>query len=176
MKKALIIVVATLLVCTAAICGTLAWLNDSTASVQNTFVVGENIDIDLDETTGDNYTVTPGATIAKDPYVTVNNNGEGCWVFVKIDNNLPDFITYTVDSAWTLVPGETDVYYIQNAAETDYAVLANDQVTVDSSVDATEIEAALANGNTLTFTAYAIQDDAAATAAEAWAAMEAELA
>ncbi|MBE6687212.1 MAG: hypothetical protein E7591_08290 [Ruminococcaceae bacterium] len=175
MKKALIIVVATLLVCTAAICGTLAWLNDSTDSVQNTFVVGENIDIDLDETTGDNYTVVPGATIAKDPVVTVNNNGEGCWVFVEISDNTPDFINYTVDSAWTAVPGYANVYYIENAAETEYAVLANNEVIVDSDVDAAEIESALKNNNTLTFTAYAIQDDAATTAAAAWEAMLAEL-
>ena len=175
MKKALIIVVATLLVCTAAICGTLAWLNDSTDSVQNTFVVGENIDIDLDETTGDNYTVTPGATIAKDPVVTVTNNGDGCWVFVEIKDNTPDFISYEIDSAWTAVPGADGVYYIENASETEYPVLKNNQVVVSSDVDYAQVEAALAQGNTLTFTAYAIQDDAATTAAAAWAAMQAEL-
>ncbi|MBR5516216.1 MAG: hypothetical protein IKU52_08445 [Clostridia bacterium] len=171
MKKALIIVVATVLVCTAAICGTLAWLNDSTATVTNTFTVGEGISIKLEETTED-YVVVPGAKIAKDPTVTVTSNGDGCWLFVKVESTLPSYVTYAINSAWTAVPGVDGVYYIENAAETAYPVLEGNVVNVDSNVS----DVSSAKNTTLAFTAYAIQDDAATTAAEAWAAMLVELA
>ena len=171
MKKAIILIVATLLICTTAICGTFAWLNAKTAKIENVFTVGEGIGLTLTETTT-GYVVEPGATIAKDPKVTVTSNGGGCWVFVKVESTLPEFVKYTIDSAWTAGPGVDGVYYIENAAETSYPVLAGNVVTVDS--DVSDVSAA-ANA-TLSFTAYAIQDDAADNAADAWAAMLVELA
>lgn len=171
MKKAIILVVATILVCTSVICGTFAWLNVKTNTITNVFTVGEGIGLTLTETTQD-YVVEPGATIAKDPTVTVTSNGGGCWVFVKVESTLPEFVKYSIDSAWTAVPGVDGVYYIENAAETAYPVLAGNVVTVDS--DVSDVSAA-ANA-TLAFTAYAIQDDAGATAEAAWAAMLVELA
>lgn len=170
-KRTLVLVLAVVMLLGAAIGGTYAWLNAKTQKIDNVFVVGEGIAITLTETTTE-YVVEPGATIAKDPVVTVQSNGGGCWLFVKVESTLPDFVKYSIEKTWTAVPGYEGVYYIEDAAETAYPVLQDNQVTVDS--DVSDVSAAAQA--TLSFTAYAIQDDAGATAAEAWAAMLVELA
>lgn len=108
MTVALVLVVAL-----ASIGGTIAWLTATTASVTNTFTVG-NIDITLDETTTD-YKMVPGNTIAKDPKVTVKAGSEACWLFVKIEEsaNLDNYISYDVAEGWTKLnttPADT-IYY-----------------------------------------------------------------
>lgn len=164
-KRTLIAVLALVLVFGSAFAGSWAWLQDETQSIENVFIIGDNIDIDLTETTTE-YKVVPGATIEKDPTVKVINNADGgCWVFVKVESNLPDYITYEIDKAWTALDGVDGVYYIENAAIGSYSVLAGDQVVVDA--DVTDVSDA--EGATLTFTAYAIQKEAGTTAAEAWA-------
>ena len=173
MTVALVLVVAL-----ASIGGTIAWLTATTASVTNTFTVG-NIDITLDETTTD-YKMVPGNTIAKDPKVTVKAGSEACWLFVKIEksSNLSQFISYEVDSNWTEltgVTGVTGVYYREVAASaTDqvFSVLKDDQVTVYNTVTKAQMDAiknSSASAPTLTFTAYACQKDNVTTAADAWA-------
>lgn len=170
-KRTLVLVLAAVMLFGAAIGGTFAWLNAKTQKIDNVFVVGEGIGLTLTETT-DEYVVEPGAIIAKDPTVTVTSNGGGCWVFVKVESTLPEYVKYEIDKVWTAVDGYDGVYYIENADEVAYAVLSNNQVTVDSDVS----DVADANNATLSFTAYAIQDDAGATAVEAWEAMLVELA
>lgn len=175
-KKTAVLVVAFILVAVCAVGGTLAWLQDETDAVVNTFTTAE-VDIDLDESTGEEYKMTPGATIAKDPKVTVFAGSEDSYVFVKIDEsaNLDDFISYTVAEGWTLVDDTTNVYYrtyTSTDSDVEYSVLANDQVTVLDSVTNEQMEE-LTEGTypTLTFTAYAVQmnnGDSTFTVAEAW--------
>ena len=181
MKKTLITILATVLVCCCVVGGTLAWLMDKTAPITNTFTVG-NVDIELNETgTTDNaksFKMVPGSTIAKDPKVTVKANSERCWVFVKIDEsaNLDDFITYTVATGWAELTAGSGVYYRDQAAtdvDVTYSVLAGDAVTVNNTVTKDQMDAitvGTATAPTLTFTAYAVQYDATSitTAAEAW--------
>lgn len=179
--KTLIVALAVMLVIGCAVGGTLAWLTDTTNQVTNTFTVG-NIDISLAETKTD-FKMVPGATIDKDPKVTVKARSEACWLFVKVteSDNLDSFISYTIASGWTEltgVAGVSGVYYREVAdlstSTTDevYSVLANDQVTVNENVTKDmmdDITAGTAANPTLTFKAYAVQRAGVATAAEAWA-------
>ena len=186
-KKATIAVTALLLVLCFAIGGTLAWLKTETTPVVNTFTYGD-INIDLSETTGDEYKMIPGNYITKDPKVTVEANSEACWLFVKVeksatyDSYLAD---YTIADGWNELDGVAGVYYREVDAATakdgtSYQVLKGNKVTVLDSVEKSDMEA-IKNGTTakptLTFIAYAVQLDgfnattytAAKIAALAWA-------
>lgn len=172
MKKKVLSIVAVVLVLCCAIGGTLAWLTDKTASVKNTFTVGD-INIELTETTT-NYKMVPGNTISKDPKVTVKANYEACWLFVKVEKsaNFDSFMTYDMADGWTELPSVTGVYYREVAATTaatDFSVLKGDSVSVKDTVTKADLNALTQNTfPTLTFTAYAVQKDNVADAATAW--------
>lgn len=176
--KALVLLLAAVLLLGGAIGGTLAWLTAKTEAVVNTFTVGD-INIDLTETTSD-YKLVPGSTIAKDPTVTVKAGSEACWLFVKVEQseNLSSFIDYVMADGWTEL--ESGVYYREvPAAEADVSfpviavrnadgTLANNQVKVRDSVTKEMLTAADFTNPTLSFTTYAVQKDNVATAADAW--------
>ena len=183
-SKALVIVLALVLLVGATIGGTIAWLTDVTDPVVNTFTVG-NIDIELteDDTTPDNtddanansYKMIPGHTIAKNPTVTVVDGSEDCWLFVKLeeaiapqttdnsfDKTFDDYITYSVAAGWTALPGHDGVYYrsvMADATEKVFPVLTDNQVTVKPGVTKTMMDNLTNAGKnpTLTVTAYACQ-------------------
>lgn len=173
MKKKVISIVAVVLVLCCAIGGTLAWLTDKTASVKNTFTVGD-INIELKETTT-NYKMVPGNTITKDPKVTVQANSEACWLFVKVEksSNFDSFMTYEMADGWTALPSVAGVYYREVAATTaatDFSVLKGDSVSVEDAVTKADLNALTQSTfPTLTFTAYAVQKDNVATVTDAWA-------
>lgn len=181
MKKTLITILATVLVCCCVVGGTLAWLVASTQTVTNTFTVG-NVSITLTETgaNADNgyaqdFKMIPGNTINKDPKVTVAEGSEKCWLFVKVEkaNNPDTYLDYSVDSSWKELDGVEGVYYIQNAtAGSEYPVLTDNKVTVKSALTAADMAAANANKPGLKFTAYAAQADNLTTAAAAWNAVQ----
>ena len=172
MKKKLTTVLAIVLVVALSVAGTYAYLTDKTAQVVNTFTVG-NVNIDLTETTGDSYKMVPSTPIHKDPKVTVKADSEACWLFVKVvkSDNFDDFMTYDMATGWTKL--EEGVFYRQVAASgtnQDFAVLANDTVTVKSDVTKAMMDGLTdATRPTLTFTAYACQTAGIDTAADAWA-------
>lgn len=112
MKKkvflAAIITVAAITLVIATVLTTMAFLTASTA-VSNTFTVG-NISIEMfeshvdasgkkDPTTvgqrkssyGNNYHLVPGKTYDKDPTVYVLPNGEPCYLFIKLRNQIATF-------------------------------------------------------------------------------------
>jgi len=118
---------------------TLAWLMDTTDPVTNTFTVGE-VDIELNEhsynpdddnkvTTNisntNEYPLIPGTSYGKDPKVTVLEDSEDCYLFIRIEEiNNPDLYldyAYNLDLGtddtsddWTLIEGEgtaDKVYY-----------------------------------------------------------------
>lgn len=183
--KAMVMILAVMLIVGISVGGTLAWLTASAGDVVNTFTVGDiNINIwehDYDPTTGalksgdtnlvktnDDYKFVPGATLPKDPYVVVEANSEACWLFVTVDaanntNGNVNIVNYTVDtSVWNPVSGETNVWYTQVSAADAVAgktfnVLANQQVTVSGDVTKAMVSAINTNKPTLTFKAYAIQ-------------------
>ena len=123
-----------------AIGGTLAWLKDSTNEVKNTFTTSD-VDIDLTETKGTEvddgreFKMVPGATIEKDPKVTVNANSEDCYLFVKIDksSNYDDFLEeYAIADGWTAVPREDGVYYrivVSSTNNQDFQILEDNRIS-----------------------------------------------
>lgn len=200
-KKIAIAVTALTLVASFVVGGSLAWLVDTTDGVTNTFTFGD-INIELwehvlnsdgltlsdTETSEDQsgFKMIPGNTIEKDPTITVKEDSEACWLFVKIvkSPNFDSFMTYELDSIWTNLEtsddGLTSVYYYNGtdlnsilSADKDFNILANKKVTVNGSVTKETLTADTFKSPTLTFTAYAVQRDADIadidTAAEAWA-------
>lgn len=156
MKKILAFALCLVLVAGLSIAGTVAYLTAQTTALVNTFTVGD-INIDLEETTGNTYHIVPGKNIEKDPFVTVKANSEACWLFVKVtENNWSDKLTYTIDDAWTKL--ENGVYYMavaNSGSVQEFAVLENDTIVVSSGITKGEITAQ----PTLTFKAYAIQQE-----------------
>ena len=180
--KVVALLMAAVLAIGLAVGGTIAWLSVKTEKITNTFTKG-NVDITLQETTGTDYKMIPGASLDKDPFITVKAGSENCYVFVKIEENLgvwagmgtfKKFIDYTVDSTnWLPVPGQTNVYYtIYTASNTDipYSILENDQVAITGDVTQAMMDALDAGAApTLSFTGYAIQQAGFANAQAAWA-------
>ena len=193
-KLQITIVCLSVILCTL-VTGTIAWLTDKTDPVTNTFTPS-NIDVELSETKGGTnkeFKMVPGATIEKDPTITVAANSEACWLFVKIEekggdvtvgevsHNFDAFVTYEMAAdtqgakIWTPVNGTTGVYYRQvGASDTaqDFPVLNDNKVTVKSDVTKAMMDALYADTTkypTLTFTAYAIQQEGFGTAELAWA-------
>lgn len=191
--KLVVAMLAVTLLIGCAIGGTVAWLTAKTDPVVNTFTYGD-INIDLwehayDATTNalgtskvtkvENYKIIPGVDLPKDPTVTVKANSEACWLFVKVEKSgtfVTDKVTYSIDdTVWTQLDNVAGVYYKKidtlTASETDYNILKDKKVTVSQGLTKNEINS-IEEGQknpTLTFKAYAVQLDAAQTAADAWA-------
>lgn len=193
-KKVILTVLSVALIVALSVTATLAWLQDTTEPVVNTFTEGK-VDIDLYETKdgekvmANSYKMVPGDVLAKDPAVEVLAVSEACWLFVKVEeiNDVDSFLDYDIAEGWTLVPGETNVYY-RAVADTDdvqkFYVLAGDNnnpngiVTVNSDVEMSDMNGLTeANRPQLKFTAYAIQSanikdiNNNGAADEAWAAL-----
>ena len=182
-KKAIVAVVALVLVLCCAMGGTLAWLVDSTTEVKNTFTYGD-INIGLSESDDLDLKMIPGNSIKKDPVVTVKEGSEACWLFVEVkeSENFDDFMTYGVASGWTQLTVDaegnaiTDLIYWREVDASNeqqaFEVLADNKVSVRGTVTKDNLNALDANGTsnypTLTFTAYAVQRDNITTAAQAW--------
>ena len=172
MKKRVLLFLAAIIICCAGLVGnTVAWLYAKT-SVTNTFVSGD-ISITLSETTGSYYQLIPGATIAKDPKLTVHKKSERCWVFIKIEGSadISDYISYEIASGWTML--EEGVYYREHAIYTidvEYPILKDDVINVKDSV--TEADEAYLKDNgifpLLSFKAYAVQCLGFDTPHDAW--------
>lgn len=194
--KVLMLVLALVLTATCSIGGTLAWMVTRTDAVVNTFTYG-NIELELKETFNtdndpnkegnDCWTgkVVPGTTLKKDPTVTVKENSEPCWLFVKLEEseNWPmtldkgtsvKAVTYEVDddeavtepdAKWTKLPDVTGVWYRKVVNPTDAAkplvenavfeVLKGNEVKVSPELTKGEIKDR--PNFTLTVTAYACQ-------------------
>ena len=185
-KALALVLTLSLLVC-GAIGGTIAWLADDTDPVVNTFT-DSDVDIELTETEGDEnddgereFKMVPGATIEKDPKVTVSATSEDCYVFVKVEKsaNFDTFMEFEMADGWEQVDGTTNVYsrVVNNTDNPrEFSVLKDDQVTVKSSVTRDMMQDIKDTQPTLTFTAYAIQksylkngETAVTDAAGAWA-------
>ena len=176
MKKTLITILATVLVCCFAVGGTLAWLMDTSETLTNVFTVG-NIDISLAETKSD-FKMVPGNAVEKDPIITVKSGSEKCYVFVKVEvenNTFTDdskYLSVTLADGWTLL--KDDVYYYNTTidalnADKTIQVLKDDQVKVNDTVTKAMMDAINEdNKPTVIVTAYAVQVEAGVDATAAW--------
>lgn len=185
--KPVTITVSAVTIATVAITSTFAYLTSTPDPIKNVFTLGK-VAISLAETTGDTYKMIPGNVYDKDPCVTVANDSENCWLFVKVEaqNNVAtegNYINYAVnDVDWALVDGETNVYYyIGNDATATKAtksyVLKDSKVTIDEENVTCEYVATLTSEEMyphLIFTAYAIQKANVNTVADAWAQFKTE--
>ena len=181
-KRTLALLLALILCVGCAIGGTVAWLMYTTEPITTTFTTSD-INITLEETNAqdnnsNSYKMVPGATITKDPVVTVKEGSEACWVFVKLEKmpasipvngdrkSFDDFFTYSIDSTngWTSlydVDGVA-VYYMKiTDATTDIVipVISNNTIYVADSVTKEMMDAAKNNPPALAVTAYAIQSE-----------------
>ena len=140
-KAALLAALAVILLTITA--GTLAYLTDTSKTVQNTFTVGQ-VKIKLTESTYD-YKMEPGVPIDKDPVVTVEKGSLASWLFIEVaeseEASLSEYIKYKIktgerENEWhelkeASVPDNVYVYYLkapavpEDAAEADtYHILA----------------------------------------------------
>lgn len=192
MKKALLLVLCAVLLVVGSVMGTLAYLQDTTDLIENTFTVGE-VQIELTETWNTDINddgvndvwsakLFPGKEYAKDPVVTVKANSEDCWLFVKVveENNPATYLDYTYNlDDWTEL--EDGVYYISvtsDDADQSWHLLKGDKVTVKTNVvNADENVEGTNNVNmpvddaaapSISFVAYAIQAEGFTTAQKAW--------
>lgn len=176
--RALVVLLAVVLLIGCAVGGTVAWLVSKPDPITNTFTVG-NINAALTETTAAYY-IVPGVNIPKDPMATVKANSEDCYLFVKVDEaNWPTFtetggttrkVDYKLADGWKQVEGEKGVYYrMVDKKDTDQAfhILADDRVTVSDSLTKAELNT-VTTQPTLTFTVYAVQKEGIPDEKAAW--------
>ena len=126
-KKSLLTMISALgLIAVIGAGATLAYLTSNTQTLNNTFTVGNGIEIKLDEedvtnpdvrtTTGNEYTdLQPGDQMKKDPTTTVVKDSTDCYVFMKVTGidalealntgkaGQHDFTVGTISSAWAKV-------------------------------------------------------------------------
>ena len=186
--KALMLVLCAVLLVTASVLGTMAYLT-STDKVVNTFTVGK-VAITLDEAkvkedgtpvagaarvTGNAYHLLPGHTYTKDPTVHVQANSEDSFIFVKVENGIANYEAGTTIAAqiaangWTALDGVENVYYktyTKRAESTNLPVFGN--FTIANHADAADSWNNFSAETKVTVTAYAVQQDGFASAAAAW--------
>ncbi len=191
MKKQIIAGMAAAMVCVGAVGGTFAYLTQITDEVTNTFTVGENVGITLDEakvtelgvavtpeerTDHNEYKLIPGHTYTKDPTVTVNTGTADCYVFVHVENGISDIegedtIASQIEGRWT----ETDIpgyyYWKEGVVEAGDELIVFESFTVDEEATIEDLND-YANARII-ITACAVQADGFANAEEAMEALPA---
>lgn len=183
-KKVLLLLLCAVLLVGATVAGTVAYLT-SNAKVENTFTVG-NVAITMDEAKVDEYGVAvaganrvqantykllPGHTYTKDPTVKVDANSEDCFVFVKIENGLGVDGTLAMNTGWTLVTGQTNVWVYGTNEEPVSVEAGTNNLTPFSTFKFGEnAKPSDHTDSKIVVTAYAIQADTleAKSAAELW--------
>lgn len=171
--RILLTAVAALLLVVVSVGGTLAWLQDKTETVTNTFKPS-TIGIELDENKQWDGTdlgeddweaqFIPGVDLTKDPVVSVTTDVEA-YVFVKVEvtGAWPDKATWTMAEGWTALdetkyPG---VYYRETAVNAEYHVIAGDIITVSDKMTQADMTAMykdnVAQDTTMTIQAWVIQ-------------------
>ncbi len=175
MKRKKLIIAAVVMLLVFLVGGAIAFFTD-TDSKTNTFTVGK-VDITLTEpnwvaTNAEN--LLPGATVTKDPTVTLASDSADAYVFVKVEvpcvgsgNTLRELFTYTTASGWSELSeaavactagGKATHVYAHTAAMTK-----NESATLFSSVkldeNLTETEAGALTTIEMPINAYAIQKD-----------------
>lgn len=186
--KALMLVLCAVLLVTASVLGTMAYLT-STDKVVNTFTVGK-VAITLDEAKVDPdgkpvadaarvkenaYHLLPGHGYTKDPTVHVQANSEDSFIFVKVENGIANYEAGTTIAAqiaangWTALDGVENVYYktyTKSAEITNLPVFGH--FTIADHANDTDSWNNFSAETKVTVTAYAVQQDGFASAAAAW--------
>lgn len=195
-KKSRILAVALAVSLAAAMAisgGTLSYLSDATETdVVNTFEPNY-VDVDLNETTGEDYNIIPGTSEEKDPTVTVKTTVD-TYVFVTVKDTTDGLVTWEVAEGWTKLDVTTEdnttVYYrlIDESSELakdeygnqindtyKYAILKGDSVSYSAGLTNEDMREEGEDGTQtlkkdleLTFSAFAIQKNAFASPISAY--------
>lgn len=156
--------------------GTFAYLKGETDPITNSFRTNQ-VQVSLEETTGNEYNIIPGTTQRKDPKVTVNNTVDA-YVFVEVADATEGLVRYAIADGWIPLDGVPNVYYRLVSAAQDvkeFSVLANDEVRYSKALendDMTDGSGSLKRDINLTFNAVAIQAEPFANAEEAYKAKD----
>lgn len=195
--KALMLVLCAVLLVTASVLGTMAYLT-STDKVVNTFTVGK-VAITLDEAQvkedgtpvagaarvkQNAYHLLPGHGYLKDPTVHVQANSEDSFIFVKVENGIekyeagtgvnPTIAKQIADCGWQPLKDDNnvdvkDVYY---KTYTKSAEITNLPVfghfTIADNANTVEGWNDISAAANVTVTAYAVQKSGFNTAFDAW--------
>lgn len=189
-RKVLIIALCAVLLVSASVMGTLAYLTAKTNAVTNTFTVGnvsfdagaglDETDVDVygvkdgeDRVTENTYKLIPGKTYTKDPQVHMSDSTEDCWLFVKIDNQIADIEaegTTTIAEQmkalkWTPVTEGSNIYAYERIVKANEDITVFNTFTVDGNADVSTYA-----NKTIVVQALAIQAEGFTTAAAAWTA------
>ena len=156
--------------------GTFAYLKGETDPITNSFRTNQ-VQVSLEETTGNEYNIIPGTTQRKDPKVTVNNTVDA-YVFVEVADATEGLVGYAIADGWIPLDGVPNVYYRLVSAAQDvkeFSVLANDEVRYSKALenhDMTDGSGSLKRDINLTFNAVAIQAEPFANEEEAYKAKD----
>lgn len=186
--KALMLVLCAVLLVTASVLGTMAYLT-STDKVVNTFTVGK-VAITLDEAQvkedgtpvagaarvkENAYHLLPGHTYTKDPTVHVQANSEDSFIFVKVENGIanyedrPTIAEQIAARGWTPLTGVANVYYkayTKSAEITDIPVFGH--FTIADNANAADSWNNFSAETNVTVTAYAVQTSGFNSETDAW--------
>lgn len=207
-KKTIALVLACILCVGIGIGGTLAWLTATSGAVTNTFTAAKLGEVTITETdtttgeataTGQNYLLTPGVDIPKDPklsFTRTDSKGVAAFVFVKVtaanwtpdsthmaftisDDNGNKQLEWGIASGWTYLQTDNDgshVYYqrvAENAALENVYIMKDNKISVSGDYITTANINDLAGKMGITFTPSAIQQEKSSSATfgadEAWA-------
>ena len=193
-SKALLLTLCAVLLVTASVLGTMAFLT-STASVKNTFTVG-SVKITLDEAkvtpdgkpvegaarvAENSYKLMPGHTYTKDHTIHVDAVSEDSYIFVKVENGIASYEAASsaeeggyrtiadqiTVNGWTALESAADVYYreyVKSSTGSDFAVFDTFKIA-DNANDAESWGSCDAQ---VVVTAYAVQKEGFDTASAAW--------
>ena len=182
-KKILALLLCAVLLVAASVAGTLAYLTDNDTAT-NTFTVG-NVDIEqqeyeVDAQTGEkkanatavdglaDLELVPGRTIQKNPFITVAEGSETCWLFVKIENNLGGAVTINGMDDWTAVEGKAGYYMYKDKVDAGATINVFESVTVATTQTKDTLDAITTKN--IVITAYAVQAEGVEQA-DAWTAL-----
>lgn len=180
-KKTAATAAAAALAAALLIGGTYSYLTANSDLVVNTFNIND-VAVDLTESTGEEldytYDIVPGTSQTKDPYVTVEATTD-VYVYVVVTDNTDGLVSYSIADGWEVLY-DTDeyaenvtVYYraltvseIEALDEAGIQVLTDDTVSYASTITNSDMTTTDADGNTvlkdgitLSFVAYAIQQE-----------------
>lgn len=189
MKKAtkiIALLLCAVLLVGASVAGTVAYLT-SKDDVTNTFTVGK-VEIKLEEKaldvkTGKQQTggtpvtelqdikLIPGRTIEKEPFITVGDDSEACWLFVKVENGLAGAGTITWAADWTQI-GTTNYWKYGKTVAAKEVVTVFTEFVCNEKLGNDALKAF--DGKEIVITAYAIQSEGVSADA-AWTSLSTQL-
>lgn len=186
LRKALLLVCSAMLLVSITIGATVAFLQDVTTAVTNTFTVGSvSLENGLDEAkvdlygvpvedaarvTENTYKLIPGHTYTKDPTVHVAAGSEECYLFVTVNNDIVEIEDATTIADQMTAKGwvelEGNVYYYNTTV--DAREEKKDVIVFESFKIKGDADVSTYAGKTVTIQAYAVQADGFTDAAAAW--------